>query len=1071
MQHCNLLHAFEHKLQLLKLSSDLLARSTFLNEREGRFWTEGGATPNYASPLAKLGPALSSSGIAGLDRLADLRRRSALIPAPDWRPIFTWPEHFEKCLTIRDDRFAVSTQIPFAPALQPFLADFVARRDVRLHRLFRATAIQSLIDGLARQLSKICAMTLYCTLSDEHGVSGETPEIYSRFCKALNDGRWRELARQYPVMARLMTERTVFFGEAVDELVDRLDADRPVLDHGFLPGCLDWKIADVDPGMGDTHNFARCVMRVQFDGGAVLYYKPKPLANERWFNDILAPALRACNVPLGSVAVLDRGTYGWARDAREKNDAESLKDGSSLSVPDMARITAVFYWLNGTDFHFENLVNGPETCHAIDLETLFNSLPWLDEADGAEWRRWTFLSTDMLRARFGYEGSAADASGLYAESFDAPFPVYDFEVTQEGGLRLKIWRPDAEGRSTTGPIEAPFPPGGPSSEPSLASAIPEALARVRKALPDVLRQLPQNAICRFVLRPTMFYARLFQRLYMPRFLADAAHFSIELNGLCAGLRAFPEQRRPCMMALFESEIAQLQRGDIPYFGYSPFALSLRADGDVVVDTFFVESGMSLVMRKLAAIDEDDVREEVGLVLASEALAKFSWTEARRRQSLPADPVDGARGSDGNAISQCCALIANEIVAAARRLPNGRTRWLGHIGDAAAKSIVPHLCDDSYFGGYWGVMSFLTRCACFFRKAGEPLSALENFLTEETEIRRDFAGYAPSARSVVGLDGVAGQVIGYLRLIDADPHRWLFLEDRLAECLATLEPDRLDIDPVPDVIAGNAGLILALSLLASQPWVGTSGQMHASIARILAHSIDTVLAKAIAADSGTFWRSPLSQNGLIGFAHGNAGYLVCLAQCLVAYEKTGLRLSTCQIEKIRSTLRQALVWERANRRGADWPDLRPELGANAMLNNSWCHGLSGLGLSRIALLRTEKFRGDSELVQELTDIVTRLLEQPGQAIFDTACCGAAGEWELLVSAGRMFPETGWLEQGQRRAAAAAVRISANGGYRGFMGSVTPIGLSPSLYQGAAGIGDVLLASHNPARCNLYGLLST
>lgn len=1069
MQHGDLLHAFEHQLQLLTGSADAFRRSAFLNERQGPLWTSVGPARDHAGPLASLEQALLPTGPAGLARMADLRHRAGLRLAASSPIICPWLEELERYLTAGDERVTASEDIPFARAFQPFLTAFLQQRDTRRRALFGARALQSLVDGLARQLSAVCSMTLYCSLCDEQGGLEPSAHSYREFCEELARGRWIELAMRYPVMGRLMIQRAALFGDAVDELADRFLADRPALDESLLPGCLERCIHDIHPGLGDTHNSGRAVMRLHLDGGAILYYKPKPLANEHWFNDVLVPAMRAQGVPLGAVPVLDRGTHGWARDARGASTGAVPADESAVRESDMARVAAVFYLLNGTDFHFENLVNSPAACYAIDLETLFNALPFEDDADGSQWRRWTFLSTDMLRARFGYEGGAADVSGLYAESFEAPFPIYSFEVTQEGTVRLQIWRPDAD-RQAHSASPAASHRAVPDPSPSLADAIPDALSQTRRAIPAVLEKLPPEAISRFVMRPTMFYTRLFQRLYMPRFLTDAALFSIELNGLCAGLSALPEDRQACLSAVFDSEIIQLQRGDVPYFCYSPFSKALWADGEVVADDFFTQTGLSLVSRKLAELAEEDVREETALVSASVALSQFSWTEARRRQSAATDRALEPGIAAQSCIAECCTLMAREIVSAARTLPNGRTRWIGHVGDAAAKSLVPHMSDDAYFGGYWGVMSYLAGCASFLRQSDRPDPELEQFLTNEADTRHRFPGYAPSARSVVGLDGVAGLVIAYLRLIDLDPARWMFLEERLAACLASLSNERLRVDPVPDIIAGNAGLLLALSLLVAHPGPAISDQLRVQAAGIMAISVETLLDSAVVGETGLFWRSPLSRHGLIGFAHGNAGYLAALAQCLTACDRSSVLLAPVGVDRITSTIEQALAWERSSRIGGDWPDLRPELGRNATLNASWCHGLSGLGLSRVALLRTERFRNDPVLMQELVEIVERLLEQPEQAIFDTACCGAAGEWELLLSAARLLPERGWLEQAHARTGAAAKRIATEGGYRGFMGSVTPIALSPSLFQGAAGVGDVLVRTHQAAACNLYGLLS-
>jgi lantibiotic modifying enzyme len=262
---------------------DLICRSTFLSERSGPLWADGGPVPYYVTPLGKLEGPLLSCGIAGRLKLADLRRRVRLQPDPGEVFACSWIEQFNHFLALDGNGVSASKQIPFARSLQPFLSGFLLQRDARLKKFLAPSAFQCLVDALARQLSNICAMTLYCTLSDETGTAEPSRESYRKFEDSLLQGGWWALARRYPVMARLITERAAFFGQATDELFDRFYADRGALAECFLPGCLEQKICDIDPGKGDLHNSGRSVTRLQFEDGAVVYYKraARPLLDKQ----------------------------------------------------------------------------------------------------------------------------------------------------------------------------------------------------------------------------------------------------------------------------------------------------------------------------------------------------------------------------------------------------------------------------------------------------------------------------------------------------------------------------------------------------------------------------------------------------------------------------------------------------------------------------------------------------------------------------------------------------------------------------------------------------------------------
>src|SRR5688572_20568738 len=110
-------------------------------------------------------------------------------------------------------------------------------------------------------------------------------------------------------------------------------------------------------------------MIATFESGFQVVYKPKSLKIGEHFQELLTWLNdKGCEPPMQTMAVLDRGNYGWVEFVAYQScsTAEELKrffqrHGAYL---------ALLYALNSNDFHFENLIAVGEHPLLIDLETL-----------------------------------------------------------------------------------------------------------------------------------------------------------------------------------------------------------------------------------------------------------------------------------------------------------------------------------------------------------------------------------------------------------------------------------------------------------------------------------------------------------------------------------------------------------------------------------------------------------------------------------------------------------------------------------------------------------------------------
>jgi lantibiotic modifying enzyme len=238
----------------------------------------------------------------------------------------------------------------------------------------------------------------------------------------------------------------------------------------------------------------------------------------------------------------------------------------------------------------------------------------------------------------------------------------------------------------------------------------------------------------------------------------------------------------------------------------------------------------------------------------------------------------------------------------------------------------------------------------------------------------------------------------------------------------------------DLHGGCAGLLLGiLALEAMRPSVGLLERAEMLGAHLLeARERDVATGRFVWTNEG---EAPST-----GFAHGSSGIAVALGRL---YRRTGAR-------HFRSAVVEAIAFEDALfvPGTSNWLESSVQLrhdGRDAELWSTWCHGATGIGLSRLSLRRDRIGRAFAADVAAA--IQTTAQQPPGGP--DHLCCGTFGRVDLLLAAGR----TG---DGRRTAAAALVAAHARGSFNLALDDR----YAPGLMQGTSGIGLTLLRLARP-----------
>ncbi len=318
--------------------------------------------------------------------------------SPSW--LAELAQAFEASSTALDEslpyesREASPPPLSFVKPIEPLLRRALARLHVGIDALARRYPVlpfdtpsvtTSLFGHLVRQLRSMLTRTIVLELNVarvQQRLQGETPEQrFLDFVRLLCQGEILSLLEAYPVLARQLTlaiDRWVSYSL---EFLGHLCADWDELCATFAPGTEPSPLTAVRMGAGDTHRGGRSVMILTFRSGIHLVYKPKSLAIDVHFQELLTWLNECgCTPPLATLKVIDKGRYGWseyiaAHECASEEEVQRFYERQGAHL-------ALLYALGATDVHFENVIAAGEHPMLIDLETLLH--PQEGPHDGPE---------------------------------------------------------------------------------------------------------------------------------------------------------------------------------------------------------------------------------------------------------------------------------------------------------------------------------------------------------------------------------------------------------------------------------------------------------------------------------------------------------------------------------------------------------------------------------------------------------------------------------------------------------------------------------------------------------------
>ncbi len=869
-----------------------------------------------------------------------------------------------------------------------------------------------------------------------HGASAE-----ERFQDFIQQTRQKSgllpLLEEYPVLARLIVNAVNRWLHYSLEFLSHLCADwSQILDTFFSqhePGML----ISAESGAGDVHRGGRSVFTLTFSSGQRLMYKPKSLAIDIHFQELLTWLnARGDYPPFRTMVLLDRGTYGWSEYVQAYSC--TTQDEIIHFYERQGAYLALLYALDATDFHFENLIASGDQPILIDLEALFHArvgASVMSQSDIAfDCVNYSVMRVGLLPNRvFSHQpGLGLDISGLGGrDGQKTPIPVMNWEAVETDRMHLQRQYKMLPGKN---------------NRPKLAEkdvdplahrdAVASGFTRMYRLLMEYREELCAGPLAQFahdeircIMRATNFYAHLLSESFHPALLSDGLERDRHFDHLWITTKYSPHLARICTL-----EHIDLLNGDIPMFTGTPTTCDMYSSQQEHIPDFFDQSSLEVTQQTLFTLDEHDMERQCWFIHASfTSLLMGKGAPSWKRPSV--DILSGKSVTRERLLAHACA-VGDRLCELALGDEKG-VNWVGLSLVQDRQWLLASANPDLYSGNS-GIILFLSYLGMVTGNTRYTDMVEAAYITMHKQVER----MREQLKSIGAYDGWGSviYVLSHLGVIWNDP---TLLSE--AEEIVELLPDIIKQDTVFDLLSGSAGCILSLLSL-----------YHVTQSPVVLNAAvlcgEHLLAKAQPQREGVGWlNSGISNEPLTGFSHGAASY----ALSLFALSKASGQ------ERFQRLALEALRYERSvfSSQKQNWPDYRlieddEPVSEEGKYMVAWCHGAPGIGLGRLATLEYL----DEETIRDEIAVALRLTVNAGFGLNHSLCHGDLGNLETLLLAAQKLKEPVYHQQLTHFTGLILDSIEKDGWLTGI-----PLGIeAPGLMTGLAGIGYELLRLVEPER---------
>lgn len=803
-------------------------------------------------------------------------------------------------------------------------------------------------------------------------LSGENEkERYDSFMNDfLQDKEYiQSLFNSYPVMVRLMVETVHSTVDAMFEIVYHYTEDRDQLIELFGEDFN--TLASIDLGAGDTHQNGRTVAMLNFNNKGKLVYKPRSLKTDELFNELLTWInKKGFKKPLKNLTVLSRDEYGYQEfiTGSECNTSQEIENFYYRQ----GGYIALFYILNSTDFHHENIIADGEYPIFIDLETLFSNTIEFNN-------KLTDNKNAFMKLSLDIQDSVFQSLMLPAKFSDDPLINYDLSgLGISGELEVEPSAVNALDNIYSDQIkmvkqtvklqEFNNTPRIKQKKTNASEHVQEIINGFTDMYNLILNNKKeftlengplyafQETFARQVFRATEAYSRFVSASIHPEYLKNGVDRESLFYYLWHGINLQPKFSR-----IAKYEVQDLLRTDIPYFTFKVGSTSLFSADKIEIKDFFDKTSIDIIKEKLDKLSSADHDRQVEFIKLS--LSAISTNEQQKYTPYGFKEVEKSLLDTKNYHNEQflneAKKIGDEIVDRAIVGDDFKDAlWFGLNLDNNEQFKLSPISIDLYNGSlgivlFLGILAKETNDEKYKKYAVAGLNYIEEKVTHtKLHSTSAFSGYSSISYAYAYL----GKIWSDQKLID-----------KSREYITKIDSLLIENETIYDFVGGLSGSLLVLVRL-YEKFNFTE----------LKTICDLIAQKLLNQASEQIKTNTL----LTGLAHGASGYAWPLLEYAYKMDQNHLLNDILAILDYENS--------KVNANQDNWLDLRGSESPDAPA--FWCHGAGGIGTSRLMMSQLIEDTTINDDLQKCIDI----LMAKGFGISHTLCHGDFGNLDFLLT---------------------------------------------------------------------------
>lgn len=876
-------------------------------------------------------------------------------------------------------------------------------------------------------------LTLFFAFKKDNLLKGNSSEErYDYFDKYSASKEFHDLVnKMYPLLKLRLDKILHNHIKNYGDLKFRVEKDKEEIYKNFGFNIDDLVNCNIICGMSDYHRGLKSIYIIEHEEKRIIYKPRSGKIDKYWEKFIIWFNSKKPLLTLNTIKILDKDEYRW-QEYVYSNSCSSKSEIERLYYR-IGILSAISYIFKIEDLHMENIIVDGEFPYIVDLEAAFQvegfqagdfEIKSATDALNVKVRQ-SILSTQLFPVSSKFYDSNIDISGITGKGG---------QIVENGKVKIinqftdeiEVVREDGitESKNNIGRIIDDF------VDPKdyikyIIDGFKEGYILIENNKEELLELINSGELFygispRYLFRNTDLYATILEMSKNPKYLKNIS----ELDRLYHLLFKTTENQR--LKKIYQSELEDLFNDDIPYFHGSINNKTIyNSTGDVCFE--IERTPLEEVFIRINSLNENDMNIQSDFIIKSMTKQKKTWNLIRERKDNNLIYDVSNKDLLIEAAKEIGDILINKSII---HEETGTISWLDIQNTFPTWTIRAQ--DVSLYSGLAGTAIFFS--SLYIETKDIKYLNISQQILETIRVDNERI----NKMKISAFNGVISVAYLYSFLYNQAKDNSM-----LQESLKIIEryKDIILNNTSYDIIDGLAGILIVILNIYK---LNKDEEL-----KNLSIEIGKDIIKNIKIERGTaYWTKSGNYELMIaGFSHGISGVVYALSKL---YKLTAFKDDISIIEdliKIENKYYDSKI--------ENWVDLRIENISN--LNETplhWCHGATGIGLSRLRCKEIADFSDD--INKALETVVKKGLYFDS----DCLCHGNFGNIELLLEAYKEKADLNLYNIAVNRAKEIIEEIKyRNDGYKNGLGQAFD---SSGFMLGLSGIGYEMLRILNPTK---------